>query len=412
MSHLPVRGSAADDAGAPATDAVELLEELPALRRKNRKQRLVLVGAGQIHLRLLDWWRERPIRGVELTLLTAESEAVIGSRLPLALAGSVPDSQVRIDLSRAVNRSGATLLVDKVIGLDAETRTLQLALHDDLPFDVASFNLGSANRRDDLCRQHRLFVPIRPRASFLSRFFHRWRELESQWQLSAETERLNLVIVGGGPTGVELALALNERVWRERWPAQVELLEARPELLGGWSPRTARLITRLFQQRRIRWRGNALVTDCDDVGPARLMLENGEQVPADLVIWAAGGAPPAVIKNLPLPTTPRGWLAVRRTLQTTSDLPVFAVGRTTETAGGARIRAPAEAQAAVLWENLRQTFRGGKLSEFQPRPSAIRYLTCGDGSAVAEYHGWALRHPWLERRRLACDGDWLNRLRK
>ncbi len=408
MSDFPPR------APAPGTDeaSVELLEELPSLRRKGRKQRLVLVGAGQTHLRLLDWWRERPLRGVDLTLVSAEAHAVTYSRLPQALAGTAPESRMEIDLLRLANRCGATLIIDKVIGLDPELRTLSLALHDEVPFDVASLNIGSANDREDLCRQHRLFVPVKPLGSFLSRWFHRWQELESQWQLASETERLRLVVVGGGRTGVELSLALNERVWRERWPARVALWEARPQILSGWSPQTARLAARLCEQRRIELRTHCRVVDCDDLGPSQLILENGERMPADLAIWAAGSAPPAVLKNLPLPQTARGYLALRRTLQTTADLPIFAAGSVAELDGQSLARVPAESQARILWENLRERFRGGRLKEIRPLPAAVRFLTCSDGSAIAESLGWAFRTNWFERRRLSQDMEFLNQLQK
>lgn len=392
----------------------ETLDELPALKRKLRKPRLVLIGAGQAHLRILDWWRERPIRGVQLTLVSALPHAISGRLLPSVLSGMLPEEAASIDLSRLTARCGTEFLIDKVIGLDAETRTLDLVHHDELLFDVASINIGSANVRDDLCQTHRLLVAVKPFGSFADRFERRWQELTSQWQQSAGTEVLQLAVVGGGATGVELALALERRAHREGWPAEVHLIEALSEILPEYSARATRLARKFLSKRGVTLHLGSPVIDCDDEGPSTLVLASGEGIRADLAIWAAGAAPPGMLPGFQLPQRSSGYVAVRRTLQTVADLPVFAAGDVAEIAG---LPCPksgeiAASQAPVLWENLRRWFRGGSLTEYSLPRRCPQFLSCGDGTAIVEYLGWAMQSPWLGRRKISRDLQFVQRLQE
>src|SRR4029077_8731566 len=118
-----------------------------------------------------------------------------------------------------------------------------------------------------------------------------------------------------------------------------------------------------------------------------------------IIVWATAASPPPVLQRFHLPKTDDGFLAVRPTLQTTADLPVFAVG---DTAGFVTDRVPkagvyAVRQGPVLWDNLRHMFAGEPLRPYRPQRGFLSLLSTGDGRAILDYKGLTGYGRWAWR---------------
>lgn len=105
---------------------------------------------------------------------------------------------------------------------------------------------------------------------------------------------LNIVIVGGGATGVEVAGAfadMKRQVMRKDYPTfdQIEvniyLLEGSDKILGAMSPETSRDARRLLTEMGVKVMLNALVKDYAD---GEVKLGSGEAIPTDNLIWCSG----------------------------------------------------------------------------------------------------------------------------
>ena len=124
---------------------------------------------------------------------------------------------------------------------------------------------------------------------------------------SSETERqelLNVVIVGGGATGVEVAGALSEMknyVLPKDYPdmsaslMNIYLIEAGPRLLGAMSEETSEQVKKFLQRMGVNVLLNKMVTDYTD---HRVQLKDGTQIPTRTFIWVSGVAAESV-GNLP-----------------------------------------------------------------------------------------------------------------
>lgn len=111
---------------------------------------------------------------------------------------------------------------------------------------------------------------------------------------ATQNRLLTFVVVGGGPTGVELAGALAEisryslaRDFDTVDPtqAQIYLLEAAPRILGAFPEKLARKAQGFLQNLGVTVRTGALVTAVDDDG---VLLSGEERIAAGTVLWAAG----------------------------------------------------------------------------------------------------------------------------
>ncbi len=122
---------------------------------------------------------------------------------------------------------------------------------------------------------------------------------------------LRVAVGGGGPTGIELAGEL--KVWAGELDKshhsrlEVDLVQAAPTILPGFSPKVIRLAKLRLRRLGVRLTENERITS---VGEHDLQTASGRSIPFDVLIWTGGVKPPTILKNLPLKTEPRGRLEV------------------------------------------------------------------------------------------------------
>jgi len=142
---------------------------------------------------------------------------------------------------------------------------------------------------------------------------------------------LTVVIVGGGPTGVEMAGTVAELTAMEletTYPeldkslARTILLEQRDRLLGGFHERLGSYAEKVLEKSGVIVRCGVGVSE---VASDHVVLSSGEIVPCGLVVWAAGVGGTSLTSALDLESA-RGRLAVRPDLRVVGHDDIFAVG--------------------------------------------------------------------------------------
>src|SRR5256886_5344240 len=147
-----------------------------------------------------------------------------------------------------------------------------------------------------------------------------------QAMLEPDAERrralLTFIVVGGGPTGVEMAGALSELirlVLVKDYPrlnikdVRVLLLEASDRLLAAMPDRLSEAAAEtLWRKKHVEVRFGAAVLDFDG---ARVTLKGGEVIPARTLIWAAGAKAVSLTATLGLTTARQGRVTVTPELQ-------------------------------------------------------------------------------------------------
>ena len=208
--------------------------------------------------------------------------------------------------------------------------------------------------------------------------------------------RLTFVVVGGGPTGVEMAGALSELirlVLVKDYPrlnladVRILLLEATDRVLGAFPPKLSAAAAATLWRKHVEVRLGATVADFDG---ARVTLKGGEVIPADTVIWAAGVKAASLAGRLGLPTGRQGRVPVAPTLQVPGHVEVYVVGDAAYVeADGAPLPmvAPVAMQMAdAAADNIRRTLRGQPAQAFRYKdPGSL--ATIGRNAAVAHLFG-------------------------
>jgi NADH dehydrogenase len=219
--------------------------------------------------------------------------------------------------------------------------------------------------------------------------------------LARQRRLLTFVIVGGGPTGVELAGALAE-IARQSLPqdfrnikpesAGIVLLEGGPHLLGAFPEPLRRAARESLERLGVDVRTDALVTGVDADGVLWRRASAGssaapERLSAQTVLWAAGVAASPIAKSLGAPLDRAGRVVVEPPLTVPGHADLFVAGDIcalqqdgVPLPGVAQV---AKQQGTHAARNIVRAIKGQPLEPFRYRDYG-NMATIGRGSAVAD----------------------------
>jgi NADH dehydrogenase len=184
----------------------------------------------------------------------------------------------------------------QVSAIDLEKRTVEFEEIEPIPYDYLVFGLGAEVNFFGTAGApaHAFPMYTLPHATKLKdHLLERWEAADRDPSL-IEDGALNVVVVGGGPTGVETAGAMAE-LYRgdllkdysgvEADDARVILVEAGPELFPMFKPKLREYATKALTDRGVEVRTGTAVAS---VEPTRVTLKSGETLEAHTLVWGAG----------------------------------------------------------------------------------------------------------------------------
>lgn len=205
---------------------------------------------------------------------------------------------------------------------------------------------------------------------------------------------VNIAIVGAGATGVELSAELHNAVKELRTygfgdldssKLNVNLVEAGERILPALPPRISSAAHQELVKLGVNVRTATMVTQADKDG---LTTKDGEKIPAQIMVWAAGIKAPDFIKDIAgLETNRINQLVVKNTLQTTRDDDIFVIGDLAQCTQPDGSFVPPRAQAAhqmasQAFTNIVAKLNGRELKEYEYKDhgslvSLSRFSTVG-----------------------------------
>ena len=170
------------------------------------KKTLILAGGGHTHVLLLKRIQRQPVP-CRVLLLSGHRYTPYSGMLPGVIAGLYEPEEAHIDLATLAADCDCGFLEDDVVSLDAEANQLVTAKGEILDYDWLSINTGSTQSRvvdGPDC------ISLKPVIPFLS-----WLSTDFPQRLD-NIKKFDLVIIGAGAAGVEVALAMTRRFHNAR----------------------------------------------------------------------------------------------------------------------------------------------------------------------------------------------------
>lgn len=261
-----------------------------------------------------------------------------------------------LGVEQRMNR--ATALTDTTATLDDGTS---------LDFDAVVVATGSAVRGFD-----RLKMAERQTIA------EREAQIASEHQRLAGAERV--IVVGGGPVGVELAAEIVDE-----FPGkQVTMIQGADRLLPALSRKASSKALEFLQKAGAKVRLNERVelAKCTETS---ITFADGSMEDADLVYVATGVAPNSAFgkDGLGDAINDQGHFIVEPTLQLRNHPSVFVVGDANDTPE-IKLGALAVRQAPVAAKNVIAFLSGGSLQAYKPMSAAIGFVTLGKKKGIAQ----------------------------
>lgn len=279
----------------------------------------------------------------------------------------------------------------RVTGVNWETHTVSLEGKDALPFDDVVLAVGGETNTFNVpgVSEHSLSMKtLMDALRIRNRLSAAFRALTSDPQSS-----LDVVIVGGGPNGVEAAGELTHylrgMVSKGKVPAnrfRVTLIEAGKEILGMFGPQMRALCLRRLEHLGVTVKIGQRVKEIRADG---VQTEEGF-TPSAVTVWAGGMKPRALVKDWGFPVDEKGFVLADATFAV-KDLPhAWALGDAaflTHPTTHARVPALAQAaakEAAVLAENMTRTLERKPTVAYIPPAKWQAVVPVGGAWAVAD----------------------------
>ncbi len=360
--------------------------------------RIVVVGGGAGGLELVTRLGDQLGKGghAHVTLVDREATHLWKPLLHEVAAGSMDPHAHQLEYIAQARWHHFEFQQGEMLDLDRVNKTLTVAAvldqdHEQIlperriPYDTLVLAIGSVTNYFGVpgAAEHAMAIDTVAQAEQVRRKIlaacmrSQTRLAESGGQ---ERQRVNLVVIGGGATGVELAAELRNtaRVFaayglHKLHPLDditITLVEAGPRILPPLPERIANATAKLLGDLRVKILTGDKVTG---VTPDAVLTASGRSLPSDLTVWAGGIKVPTVLGRVGLPTNHIGQVIVSPTLQSITDPDIFALGDCASCpwpATGKSVPPRAQAahqQASLLVASLKRRLAGRSLPTFTYR---------------------------------------------
>jgi NADH dehydrogenase len=393
---------------------------------------VVIVGAGFAGLNAALALRKAP---VDVTLIDRRNYHLFQPLLyQVATAGLAP-SDVASPIRAIVKRHrNIKVLLDRVTGVDLAGREVLMGQRR-LSYDYLVIATGARHSYfgNDSWEPHAPGLKkIEDATEIRRRVLLAFERAETAETDEERRAYLTFAVIGGGPTGVEMAGAIAElahkalaRDFRNVNPAsaRVVLLESGPRLLAAFRPRLSQIVRRSLERLGVEVRTGDAVNACGEHG---VTLASGAHIAARTIVWGAGVAASPAAKWLGAAKDKAGRVIVEPDLTLPGHREVFVIGDTASIvqANGKPVPglAPAAKQAGRYVADVIAAATADARSR---QPFVYRHkgdlATIGRGAAVADFgwitlsgrlawFTWGMAHVYFLigfRNRLAVLLDWL-----
>jgi NADH:ubiquinone reductase (H+-translocating) len=370
-----------------------------------RDHRVVVIGGGFGGLSVT---RALADAAVEITLVDRTNHHLFQPLLYEVATGILSEGMIAPPLRSVLKRqANARTLLAEVTSIDVDARTVATCAPDGERLEVPYDSLVVAGGAAHAYFGHEEWAAYAPGMKTLEDARRLRRHILGAFEMAEfatdpgeRSAWLTFVIVGAGPTGVELTGQVAELAHRvlprdfraiDTRTARIILIDAAPVVLGPFHPKLQRYTRRTLEKMGVEVRLDTAAADMDDASITVKGPDGQERIRARTKIWAAGVQASPLARLLAEATGAEQDRAGRVPVRPDCTLPghpeVFAVGDMAALNGLPGVAQPAIQEGKYVAQVLKSRLAGS------PAPAPFKYLdkgnmaTIGRGRAVADAFG-------------------------
>ena len=347
---------------------------------------LVLLGAGHAHIHVLkalakarqkatDAATPNAIVDARITVVSPYASLAYSAMIPGWMAGHYNLADCEIPVQPLATAAKAQWVQSKVVSINRAKKTIALLDGQVLGYDFLSINTGPVANTESIAGAREHGILVRP----LEQFIAQWETVCAQISNQANAEKhAHIVVIGGGATGVEIALAARHHFSRPGFHIGVTLI-------SGESPFSSAAEPLLAEALRVEGVSVMRGQRVTKLAAGVVHLEGGGEVSACYIIVASGMAAAPYLRASGLDCDAQGFARTNAEMQCTNDAAIFAVGDCASMADAPYPKSGVYAvrAGAPLAANLIGAIQGATLKPYQPTFSARYLISTGGKHAIA-----------------------------
>jgi NADH dehydrogenase len=340
---------------------------------------------------------------LQITLLDRKNHHTFQPLLYQVATAGLNPSDIAVPIRSILRKHpNVEVLLGDVAAVNADSRTLTLTDGATIPYDTLILATGASHSYFGNPEWER-FAPglktIEDALEIRKRVFFAFEAAEREPDESLRAPWLTFVVVGGGPTGVELAGTLGEisrqtlrHDFRHINPSEscILLLEGGPHILGTYVPELREKAKVQLERLGVEVRTSARVVGIDPAGVTLAPTDGkpGERIPSHTVLWAAGVAASPVARSLGVPLDRAGRVLVEPDLTVPGHPEIYVIGDVAAVKRGDGI-VPGVAPAAIqeakhTAKNILRSLAGEPRQPFRYHDKGS-LATIGRASGIADF---------------------------
>jgi NADH:ubiquinone reductase (H+-translocating) len=305
---------------------------------KGRTARVVIVGGGFGGLAAAKALRKAPVKVI---LIDRTNHHVFQPLLYQVATSVLAPSQISSPIRRILRKQkNTTVIMGEVNGVDKEQHCVFVnsADREHVPVDYDYLVLATGVRHSYFGHdEFEKFAPglksLADAVAIRNKVLQAFEQAEAEEDPQLHQDLLTFILVGGGPTGVEMAAAFAIFVrttlrsdFRRIDPtkARIVLVDAGPRVLGTFAPDLSAAAQKRLEKLGVEVRLGHAVEKIDEEG----VVVAGERIASKAVIWTAGVAPSPAGKWLSAETDKAGRVRVQGDLRVPGSPEIFVIGDT------------------------------------------------------------------------------------
>ena len=293
---------------------------------------VVVIGGGFGGLKFLQRARSSKI---QFTLIDKQNHHLFQPLLYQVATAVLSPANIAFPIRRMFkNFKNVKVILDEATDINREDKTVTISSGEKIKYDQLVVSTGSRHSyfgNDDWSEYSNGLKGINDALQIRERLLRAFEKAENEKNIEKRNKYLNFVVVGGGPTGVEMAGSIAEIAYKnmkeefrnfKSSDANVYLIEATEKILPMYSDRLSGKAEKYLIDFGVQVRTNEKVIKIEN----DLVVTDKESIETDNVIWAAGNEASPIIKKLNTKTDSEGRAIVDPDCSIKEDGNVFVIG--------------------------------------------------------------------------------------